>query len=213
MDLDFESHPFRDLWNAEYWEQTDPEMITLDPRTDQPGGQFWWTSNQGEASQFLDAYVSRWIPLKMFIDAPDKLVTTLFAASRLAKIGIHINKGLAGISNEVASRERNTSINPTLLDAAAQVIIVSRQATAYPGIAGHEPDLEAGRKAAESMNKAIGIIRDATPGAGTYSNESDYFEPDWQQAFWGTNYDRLLTIKRKVDPDNLFRVHNGVGSE
>jgi FAD/FMN-containing dehydrogenase len=213
VDLDFQSHQFRDLWNAEYWEQTKPEMITLDPRADQPGGQFWWTSNQGEVSQFIDAYVSRWIPLKMFVDTPEDLVKTLFAASRHAKIGIHINKGLSGVPDEVVARERNTSVNPTYLDAAAQVIIVSRQVAAYPGIAGHEPDTEAGRKAAESMNKAIGIIRDATPGAGTYSNESDYFEPDWQQAFWGTNYDRLLAIKRKVDPDNLFRVHHGVGSE
>jgi len=213
VDLSFEGHPFRDLWNAQYWERVNPKMITVDPRPDQPPGQFWWASNQAEISQFLNTYVSRWIPLKMFVDTPGDLVETLFAASRLTKVSIHINKGLAGISDEVAARERNTSINPTCLDAAAQVIIGSAQVAAYPGIAGHEPDLEAGREAADSISKAITIIRDATPGAGTYSNEADYFEPDWQHAFWGTNYARLLEIKRKVDPDNLFHVHHGVGSE
>ncbi len=126
---------------------------------------------------------------------------------------MHINKGLAGASEEVLARERNTSINPACLEAAAFVMIGSQQGSAYPGVAGHEPDFDAGRRAAEETNMAIGIIRDATPGAGTYSNESDYFEPDWQQAYWGTNYARLLAIKRKVDPDNLFRVHHGVGSE
>ncbi len=213
VDLDFRSIPFKDLWNADYWQRTDPKMITLDPRPGQPPGQFWWASNQGEIAQFLNAYLSRWIPLKMFVDTPDDLVDTLFAASRLTKVGIHINKGLSGITDEVVARERKTSINPTCLDAAAQVILGSAQTATYPGIAGHEPDLDEGRKIAEKMNRAINIIRVATPGAGTYSNEADYFEPEWQQAFWGTNYDRLLEVKRNVDPKNLFRVHHGVGSE
>ena len=37
--------------------------------------------------------------------------------------------------------------------------------------------------------------------------------PDWQQANWGTNYPRLLELKRKYDPQNLFIVRQGVGSE
>jgi hypothetical protein len=56
-------------------------------------------------------------------------------------------------------------------------------------------------------------IREATPGAGAYVNEADYFEPDWQYSFWGDNYPRLLDVKRRYDPTNLFRVHHGVGSE
>ena len=35
----------------------------------------------------------------------------------------------------------------------------------------------------------------------------------WQEAFWGTNYPRLQAIKAKYDPDGLFFVHHGVGSE
>lgn len=51
------------------------------------------------------------------------------------------------------------------------------------------------------------------PGAGAYVNESDYFQLDWQRAFWGTNYPKLLEIKRRYDPQGLFFVHHGVGSE
>ena len=40
-----------------------------------------------------------------------------------------------------------------------------------------------------------------------------YFQPDWQIAFWGTNYPRLAAVKRKYDPQGLFFVHHGVGSE
>ena len=211
--LEFESHQFRDLWSAAYWQRVDPELITVDPRPNQPPGQFWWSSNQGEVAQFIFSYLSRWIPLAMFVDTPGDLVEAMHAASRLARVTLHVNKGLAGASEEVIARERMTSLNPAVLDSAAFATIGAAQGAAFPGVPGHEPDLEAGRRRAAATNAAIGIIREATPGAGTYANEADYFEPDWQQTFWGSNYDRLLAIKRKVDPDNLFRVHHGVGSE
>jgi FAD/FMN-containing dehydrogenase len=51
------------------------------------------------------------------------------------------------------------------------------------------------------------------PEPASYFNETDYFEKDWQRAFWGTNYARLAAIKQKYDPDGLFYVHHGVGSE
>jgi hypothetical protein len=50
-------------------------------------------------------------------------------------------------------------------------------------------------------------------GGGTYLNEADGHEVDWQQSFWGENYPRLYKIKQKWDPDNLFIVRRGVGSE
>ena len=50
-------------------------------------------------------------------------------------------------------------------------------------------------------------------GAGAYVSESDYFEANWQQTYWGSHYPRLLGIKRRYDADGLFTVRHGVGSE
>ncbi|KAI1098424.1 FAD-binding domain-containing protein [Jackrogersella minutella] len=57
------------------------------------------------------------------------------------------------------------------------------------------------------------LLREASPGAGSYMNEGDPGEPDWQQAFYGTNYPRLLGIKRARDPWGLFWAPTTVGSE
>jgi len=48
---------------------------------------------------------------------------------------------------------------------------------------------------------------------GGLDSESNFFENDWSRAYWGANYPRLLAVKNRYDPDGLFFVHHGVGSE
>jgi hypothetical protein len=83
----------------------------------------------------------------------------------------------------------------------------------FPGVPGHEPDRVTGAAHARLVGEAMSLVRGITPGSGSYVNETDYFEPDWQRSFWGANYPRLLDIKRSRDPAGVFRVHHGVGSE
>jgi len=52
-----------------------------------------------------------------------------------------------------------------------------------------------------------------TPGSGTYVNEADFNQPNWKEDFFGDNYDKLLTIKEKWDPDGVFYILKGVGSD
>ncbi|TFY82586.1 hypothetical protein EWM64_g1420 [Hericium alpestre] len=47
-----------------------------------------------------------------------------------------------------------------------------------------------------SASRAIDFIRDITPDAA-YSNEADVHEPNYEVAFWGEHYPRLLAVKRK----------------
>ncbi|KAK4148259.1 uncharacterized protein C8A04DRAFT_24060 [Dichotomopilus funicola] len=56
-------------------------------------------------------------------------------------------------------------------------------------------------------------IEDVTPGSGAYMNEADFRQPGFQYAFFGSNYETLLQIKQKYDPDGFFYATKAVGSE
>ncbi|PGH10938.1 hypothetical protein AJ79_05184 [Helicocarpus griseus UAMH5409] len=48
---------------------------------------------------------------------------------------------------------------------------------------------------------------------GTYVNEANPYERDWQNVFWGNKYRKLLAIKRRIDPSNLFVCNRCVGTD
>ncbi|KAK3381106.1 FAD binding domain-containing protein [Podospora didyma] len=59
-----------------------------------------------------------------------------------------------------------------------------------------------------------GILRAVTPKSAVYSNEGDINEPNWQIAFWGSVvYPKVLQIKKKYDPDDVFWSKSSTGSE
>lgn len=59
---------------------------------------------------------------------------------------------------------------------------------------------------------ARGFFRDATPFAtgGVYVNFLTDDEVDRIRAAYGPGYDRLVALKRKYDPDNLFRMNQNI---
>jgi len=78
---------------------------------------------------------------------------------------------------------------------------------------GHEPDLNQARSNRTRIDLSAGEMLKIVPAAGAYVSESDFFQKDWQHAFWGSNYEKLTRVKKKYDPDGLFFVHHGIGSE
>ena len=61
--------------------------------------------------------------------------------------------------------------------------------------------------------KKIQPLRDLSHETGAYFNECDSYEPDWQKAFFGENYERLLAVKKRVDPESVLWCRRCVGSE
>ncbi|EHL03696.1 FAD-binding protein [Glarea lozoyensis ATCC 20868] len=100
----------------------------------------------------------------------------------------------------------DSAVNPAWREAVLYVIIGSMWA-------------EGSTKAEiEAVNKKVTHdwmerFREITPGAGGYGNEGDVMEPDFAQAFYGSNYARLLSIKERIDPWGVFWAPTAVGSE
>jgi hypothetical protein len=123
------------------------------------------------------------------------------------------NKALYGEHPEAKNRDKSTSINPAVFNNIAFITIGAWKQGKYPGIKGHEPIATESQAQFDGVMAASAILRVVTEDGGSYSNEGNYFEEDWRRQFWGSNYPRLLRIKRKYDPTNLFTVHKGVGSD
>ena len=134
-------------------------------------------------------------------------------APGIGGVELHFNKGLAGAPPDAIAAAKDTATNPAVLTAFALAIWADAQGPAYPGIPGHEPSVAEGQKAAARIDQCMIELRAVVPNAGAYVSESNYFEKGCQQSYWGSNYPRLAEIKKKYDPDGLFFVHNGVGSE
>jgi FAD/FMN-containing dehydrogenase len=200
------------VWDHEVRSRLAPDSICYDDRPCAPPGRFWNAGSQFEVSWYVHAYQSQWLPRRL-LDDPDTLADTLFRASRPWGVRLDFNKALSGAAASALARDRATAINPAVFDAAALVLCAAWQERAYPGVPGHEPDVRLAEAGRQAVTRVMDVIRAAAPEAGSYVNETDYHQADWQHAFWGDNYARLLEIKHAYDPCNLFRVHHGVGSE
>jgi FAD/FMN-containing dehydrogenase len=210
----FFAAPAQYLWDAEFLKKNAGDLMLSDDRPGAPEGNVFWRGNLGEAGWVLHGYESTWMPASLLEPARQpQLVDALFAASRHRSTSLHFNKGLAGAPAEAVAAARDTATNPAAAEAFALAIIAAAGPPAFPGIAGHEPDPGLARRDAKSIAAAMGELRKLVPNPGSYVSESNYFEADWQGAFWGPNYPKLRQVKDKVDPEGLFFVHHGVGSE
>jgi FAD/FMN-containing dehydrogenase len=205
--------PAQRFWDPGFL-KTIPGVVLFDDRPGAPETNAFYAGNLEEAGQVLHGYQSAWLPASLLgNDRQGDLAAALFAASRHWGVALHFNKGLAGAPAEAVERARDTATNPAVLDAFALAISGAEGPPAYPGIPGREPDLGAARKDADAIDRGMSELRKLVPSPGSYVSESDFFHPSWREAFWGSNYARLLALKDKYDPDGLFFVHHGAGSE
>jgi FAD/FMN-containing dehydrogenase len=238
--LTIESIPARGFWNVQWWKEHWPELafpnsngnplvgalddllghlhwqpvFNLDRRPQAGPNNVWWKGDGGQVGWFIWGFESLWLPASLLEEnSQERLADALFASSRHTGVELHFNKGLAGAPPDAIAAARDTAMNPAVLTAFALAIAADAQGPAYPGIPGHEPSMVEGRKAAEGIDLGMSQLRALVPDPGAYVSESNYFEKGWQNSYWGRNHARLAEIKRKYDPDGLFFVHNGVGSE
>jgi hypothetical protein len=213
-DLGAGSGPAQHWWDPVYRKSRGSTSMISDPRPGVPEFHAWWNGDQDQVGAVLYGYESLWLPSRLLQkDQRNRLARALFAASRLQTVELHFNKGLAGAPAEAVAAAKNTATNPSVLDAFALAIIADGGPPAFAGLPHSSLDVAGGREKAKAIARAMSELRSLAPDAGAYVSESNYFDPVWQKSFWGANYPRLRAAKAKYDPQGLFCVHHGVGSD
>ncbi|KAF3023662.1 hypothetical protein E8E14_013427 [Neopestalotiopsis sp. 37M] len=119
------------------------------------------------------------------------------AAESTTFIGVSTNVSRFGGDNAVLPQWREAIVHATL-------------ALPWNNSASWSEDLAA---QAHVTDVVVPIIEAVTPGSGAYMNEADWAQPDFQEVFFGSNYETLLQVKEKWDPSGLFYATVAVGSE
>jgi hypothetical protein len=71
----------------------------------------------------------------------------------------------------------------------------------------------ANKIANKMTNELLPMIESIAPNGSAYMNKCDFEQPNFQQLLYGVNYESLLKVKDKYDPDQIFFAITAVGSE
>jgi FAD/FMN-containing dehydrogenase len=207
--------PGRYRWDGFMLEKYLPGTIRHDDRPGASAANFFWAANLAEAGHVIHDFESLWLPTDLLQpEHREALADALVAASQHWTIEMHFQKGLAGAPAEVIAAARDTPMNPIVTEAFMLAIVASEGPPAFPGLPGHSPDVTRARRDKAHIALAMAELRKvAPPESGNYLAESSYFQANWQRAYWGSNYPRLLAVKARYDPQGLFFARHGVGSE
>ncbi len=176
-----------------------------DDRPGAPPSNVFWAGNQGEAGQFLHGYQSAWLPASLLQQEQQaRLADALFASSAALAHVAAFQQGArrrAGRRRRRGARHRDQPRGARCLCARDHR---RRRAARVPGL--RRPRARRGQGAPDAAGidaRDDGAAHGGPRRRGSYVSESNYFEGDWQQAYWGTNYARLRAVKRKYDRDGL----------
>lgn len=113
--------------------------------------------------------------------------------------------GNAGRRGRVGSLPGTNAVLPAWRDALYHLIIEM----VYPGDAatGQLVSVQA------DMNAHQDLLRVASPNGGAYINEATFDNAHWKQDYFGANYDKLLQVKKRHDPQFVLYGPASVGSD
>ncbi|KAI0031018.1 FAD-binding domain-containing protein [Vararia minispora EC-137] len=148
---------------------------------------------------------SRLIPARAYQDIPGAIGQV---HGRLIEMGYVISGNVIAGGKVAENANISSAVTPKWRTAKGHVVVTSiwNESTT-------PREIDVVREA--MTTQAVPMLANATGemDSGAYSNEADVREPDFQSTFFGDNYARLTVVKAKYDPQDLFIVGAGVGSE
>ncbi|KAI1075204.1 hypothetical protein F5B20DRAFT_585609 [Whalleya microplaca] len=181
---------------------------TTNPRN--PSTRLYGSPSSGTGDEPVNTrYRSRLLPRENWED--DDLFNQTMGAIRTAteagaEHNFYFHGTLTSPTAEVAGWPgRDAAVNPAWRNNRMHAMLMDVQPAGLSAAQARDRDT--------LMQGYMELLRRVSPGAGAYMNEGDPGEPDWQQAFFGRNYPRLLEVKRAWDPWGVFWAPTTVGSE
>jgi FAD/FMN-containing dehydrogenase len=145
------------------------------------------------------------LPRARFAAKSDYVAKPLSSAGRAAFIGA-IERRQGNGSGALLLDAYGGAINQVAADATAFVhrdVMFGIQELAYFGSGGQS-------QALSWLQSTHSALRPYTTGAG-YQNYIDPTLANWQKAYYGANYDRLVEVKQRYDPDRVFSFAQAIG--
>lgn len=168
-----------------------------------------WGSDAGLNSGGSTAFVpGNWLLPRENWEDPAKFNATFSA------IRSHASSGRLLFGYHQAPRNRanvDNAVNPAFRHLLSMLILSS----GLPPVDKPTP-AQVKQATDDLMNVILPPFRAVAPESafgGSYGNEANVDQPNWQAAFYGSHYPRLLEIKKKYDPKQLFYAPTAVGSE
>lgn len=144
----------------------------------------------------------RLIPCSL-IEKNNSALTAAFCSitkdgAAIITIGLSVSKSVSG--------DVYNAVLPAWRDALLDVAVITTGNFSAP--------LSAALALQRRLNEVyIPTLAALTLGGDCYLNEADFLETDWQDAFYGTNYNCLRGVKKKLDPEDVFYAQTAVGSD
>jgi hypothetical protein len=124
-------------------------------------------------------------------------------------VGMTLFNLAATPGGRASHKKGQTATNPAWTDSIASLLLISPWDYSVP----RSEMLSRQRELTEFV---VPTVRSAVPDVevtGSYLNEANFQEPDWQRQFYGSHYSRLSDIKGQYDPNGLLYARTAVGSE
>lgn len=168
----------------------------------------WSAVVLGEGSPIRnERFASRLMPRSVW-DSPIGFSQAMSAMRKVCEGGYQVHGTHMGPSLAVAGYPGNTSsVNPAFREAVMHLVVYDSAHT--EGVTAAQDKANRRR-----LHRYTDYLREATKQSGSYINEAAVDEPAWQASFFGKgNYERLLEVKRRWDPEGVFWGPATVGSE
>lgn len=145
---------------------------------------------------------SRLIPRSLFVEDPASLTAAMMNVTAQGASSAGSIASFAGNSSDLWN-----AVNPVWRETMMQLQVT----LPWDDSVSFDQNVVDGQTVL--TEELIPLFVELTPGSGAYLNEASFQEMEWKETFFGVNYDKLLAIKERWDPEGVFYAYKGVGSD